>query len=363
MKTRKHTGTLSAQTPRLQTELMALANQLPFRSIKCREFERPDYRPEQIRQPRQFMSEKNQTAFIPRFLNERGIVGILEHRQVQELFKEIHWCAYQIRRLAAQRTRSPLKYRQAIQTARRLMSEIEAAEEELYIANRRLIVKCVKHYGWIDPLLQEDFLQEGSRSLAHAVRKFDFRRGTPFVAYAQRAVQNRLRNCLRDHIRAGNVTFKPSQDLLAVQQVLSDWKGRNKGKPSDRQLAALTGVDEERVKKLVATIASTRHLPSAFVSLDAVLGNDNDADLYDFVKDEHILDAASATQRSELWGFVDQLPPREKLIVQLRYMDGLTLEETGRILKLTRARIKQIQDRALWRIRQSIAEVSLKSVA
>jgi RNA polymerase primary sigma factor len=363
MKTRNQTRSVTRQALKMQTELVTMANQLPFPHIKCREFDRPDYRPNQIRQPRCYMREKIGSASIQRFLNERGMVGLLEHRQTQDLFKEIHWCAYRIRRLAGQPATRVRDYRETVNEARRLMSQIEAAEEELFIANRRLIVKCVKHYGWIDPILQEDFLQEGARSLAHAVRKFDFRRGTPFVAYAQRAVQNRLRNYLRDQIRAGQLTFQPSLDLLAIQQVLSDWKCRKGDMPSVKQIAALTGLDEERVRKIQAMMKANRYLPSSFVSLDAVIGHDNDADLYEFVKDEHAVDAAGATQRSEIWSLVDQLPPRERIILRLRYMDGLTLEETGQILNLTRARIKQLQDRALWRIRQAVTANPLESVA
>ncbi len=349
----------------LRQEMLLLARQLPYRLVKCREFDQPGYAPVQIRQPRTYHRANGRlpASGIQRFLHERGQVEFLSPEHIQTLFKEIHWCAHRIHQLARRPGKTRGQIRRSLQTARSLLSQIEAAEEELYIANRRLIVKCMLHYSWMDPFLQEDFLQEGSRSLAHAVRRFDFTRGTPFIAYAQTSVQNRLRNCLRDHIRSGSLCLRPSADVEAVRRALKEWHDPKEKPPTDIQLAALTGLPEDRIRKAKAMIATLKNKPASMVSLDAVTGNDNDAELYDYVRDQNVVSASQSAQHSELWAMTALLPPREKEIIHLRFLEGHTLEETGRAIGLTRARIKQIQDRALSRIRHMLTPPHMKSVA
>jgi RNA polymerase primary sigma factor len=334
--------------------LDSLAASLPFRRIELPEFRSPDYEPAAIRQKRTYPERNADMTQITRFLAERGVVEILAPKQTLELFREIHWCAYRIRRLASDPGRTPRKIQDAVMTARRLVSRIESAEEELYIANRRVIVNAMRPYFWIGHIWTGDFLQEGSRALSNAVRRFDFTRGTPFIAYAQRAVMNRLANYFRDHVRSGSICLRLSNAIVAVSKVMDEWKQIHGREPTDEELMSLTALPASRIKKARAAIRASKRLPSSLVSLDAEAGPDGDATLYDFMKDKDAPNVSDSAQQTEIWDTVRHLPDREQNIIRFRFFEGMTLEETGKALNLTRARIKQIQDSALGKVRDQL---------
>lgn len=338
-------------------EIKAIGEGLPFKNIVLPEFSNPCYEPEKIRQKRTFVSNSgdNQQA-VGRFLVERGTVDILSNEQCFELFKEIHWSVFQIRKLAIEEYRNAEESRQALVQARRLVSRVDGAEEELFIANRRLVVNCVKSYFWMGQVWISDFLQEGSKALSNAVRKFDFTRGTPFFAYAQKAVQNRLRNFFRDHVRSGSIGITPSREMLMIKEIIDNWKTDNDGEvPDEEVIAKITGFESSRVKKLLGFLRQYEKVPSPPVSLDAMLG-DSEANLYDLVEDGDAEVAAEEAEKSEIWAAIDKLPPRARYIMRLRFIEGRTLEETGQALNLTRARIKQIQDETLKKLRYMLKQ-------
>lgn len=330
--------------------MKTLAERLPFKRIDLEEFGQPEYQPERIRQTRQYLSPDPSSQVIGRFLVERGVVEILPPEHTMALFKEVHWCAAEIRRIAGLAVEREPAAREAVVQARRLVSRMEQAEEELFIANRRLIVACVKPYFWIGPVWLGDFLQEGSKALSNAIRKFDFTRGTPFYAYSQKAIQNRLRNYFRDHIRSGSIGVRPSEDMLRIKAINDKWKSEHGSEAPSGMLARLTGIPEEKVDKLRPLIAQYERMPGPPLSLDAVIG-DSTTSFHEMIEDPDAEQAAFAAEKSEVWAAVDQLPDRSRDILRLRFMDGRTLEEVGDMLKLTRARIKQIQDDALRKLR------------
>ena len=185
---------ISKAAEKYKKELQSLAENLPFKDIVLPEWENKTFKITHVRQKRTYQSADPGTQAIGRFLVERGMVELLAPADTSNLFKEIYWSVYTIRNLSNKKYSTPKQWKEALVKARGLISQLEAAEEELFIANRRLVVSCVKPFFWIGQVWIADFLQEGSKALSNAVRKFDFTRGTPFYAYAQKAVQNRLRN-------------------------------------------------------------------------------------------------------------------------------------------------------------------------
>jgi RNA polymerase primary sigma factor len=340
-----------------KTELRTLADSIPFRVIERPEFKRAGYVPEMVRQPRHYTSVDGSLQAIGRFLMERGTVDLLTPPQIEALFLEMHWCGFQINRLARKRHARKSDARKALVQARSLISRIEAAEEELFIANRRLVVSCVKPFFWIGQVWIGDFLQEGSRALSNAIRKFDFTRGTPFYAYAQRAIQNRLRNYFRDHVRSGSIGVRPTREMSAIMEILANCRESGREEPDNETLAKLTSLPLERVAKIRPFVRQWENTPLPPVSLDAMLG-DSDANLYDFLEGVGGDDAPSAAEKTEIWQAIDLLTPRAKYIMELRFIEGHTLEETGRMLHLTRARIKQIEDESLKKIRHILKRPS-----
>jgi len=336
-------------------EIVAIAKNLPFQDIPIPEFSDRNWQPVSVRQPRTYTRPDSGMQAIGRFLIERGMVDLLRPEDTQHLFEEIHWGIHRIMKLSRQRFRSPHDARQALREVHALISRIEAAEEELFIANRRLVARCVRPYFWIGQIWLADFLQEGSKALSNAIRKFDFTRGTPFFAYAQRAIQNRLRNYFRDHIRMGNLGMQPSREMVLIRTTMEEWKSMHGGEPPAQTLSNLTEIPVERVEKLLPLILQWIRVPQQPLSLDERMG-ESQADLHQFIEDESLDSAETLAQRSEVWKAVEQLTPRSKEIMHLRFFEGFTLQEAGDKLGLTRARIKQIQDEALKKLRHILKQ-------
>jgi len=331
-------------------ELKAMADNLPFPAIELETFKRSSFSPEVVRQPRRYVSFDSGMQAIGRFLAERGVVELLNAEQVLHLFTEIHWHAWSIRKMAGRRFKSEEDAHDALVQARRRFSQIEAAEEELFIANRRLVVNCVKPFFWIGQVWLADFLQEGSKALCNAVRKFDFTRGTPFFSYAQKSIQNRLRNFFRDHVRAGSFGIKPSREMTLVKSIIDTWVRDYEEEPTDEVVAKIADIPVERIGKIRAFVRQWEKIPAPPVSLD-ILINEDGSSLHEVIEDTAAKESSLGAEHAEIWQAIDRLPERARYIMKLRFIEGRTLEETGEMLKLTRARIKQIQDASLKKIR------------
>ena len=343
------------QMKRNRAEVQDAVKGLPFTPVHIPDFDDPHYEPASVRQDRRYGRPDSQTQPITRFLGERGMVDILAPEQIEELFREIHWCCEQIRKLAASDSTDPAFWEDAIRKTIRFMQRTEAAEEELFIANRQLVVACVKPFYWIGQIWISDFLQEGSRALANAIRKFDFSRGVPFYAYSQRSIQNRLRNFFRDHIRTGALGMKPSHDMTRMLEVIQNWRDRHGEDPSEVVICEMTDLPPERVRRLTPLVRQWERMPDTPLSLDAVLG-DSRSSLHELVADRHQEEVSAEAERNEIWEAIGNLPERMQLILKLRYVEGRTLEDVGNEFGLTRARIKQLQDEALHKVRMILRQ-------
>jgi len=338
-----------------RAEVQEAAIGLPFLNLDIPEFEKAANEPASIRQPRRYGRADSDTMPITRFLADRGVVDILKSEMVDELFKEIYWSCRQIRELSELENEDPAFWAEAIQKTIKYISRMEAAEEELFIANRPLIVACVKPFYWIGQIWISDFLQEGSRGLGNAIRKFDYTRGVPFYSYAQRSIQNRLRNYFRDHIRSGALGIRPNDDMIKIHKVMQEWKDRQGQDPSQLIICEMTNLPAERVKKLLPMVRQWQRMPGTPLSLDAALG-DTKSSLHDLVADHSHIDSAKQVEQNEVWEAVARLPERLQIILKRRYVEGWTLDEVGAEFGLTRARIKQLQDEGLQKMRAFMRE-------
>ncbi len=332
------------------TELKWMAENLPFPAIELPDFKKASFKPNQVRQERRYVSFDSSMQAIGRFLVERGSVELLNSSQVIDLFTEIHWNAWHIRKLAQKKFKSEDDGRAALVDARRRFSCVEAAEEELFIANRRLVVNCVKPFFWIGQVWLSDFLQEGSKALSNAVRKFDFTRGTPFFSYAQKSIQNRLRNFFRDHVRSGSFGIKPSREMTLIKNIVDTWKRDYGEEPTDEVVAKIADIPVEKIGKIRAFVRQWEKIPAPPISLDTLI-NEDGTSLYEVIEDTTARESSMGAETAEVWTAIEQLPERARYIMKLRFIEGRTLEETGEMLGLTRARIKQIQDSSLKKIR------------
>jgi RNA polymerase primary sigma factor len=233
----------------------------------------------------------------------------------------------------------------------RKVREGEAARRHLIKANSRLVVSIAKRYmGHGVPFL--DLIQEGNLGLIRAVEKFDHRRGYKFSTYATWWIRQAITRALADQGRTIRVPVHMSEQINKLTQASRRLEQELGREPSSEELAVEMGVKPRKVERLM-------EIAQRPLSLEMRVGEEMDSELGDFIEDEETplpTDAASKELlREEIERMLNSLTPREARVLQLRYglADGhsYTLEEVGARFGVTRERIRQIETKAIRRLR------------
>ncbi|MGI6741807.1 MAG: sigma-70 family RNA polymerase sigma factor [Brevefilum sp.] len=235
-----------------------------------------------------------------------------------------------------------------------------SAREHLITANSRLVISVAKKYmGRGVPFL--DLIQEGNIGLIRATKKFEYRRGHKFSTYATWWIRQAVTRAIADQGRTIRVPVHMGDQinkLLRVQHQLTQKLGR---KPTVEELAEELEVPPKKVENMIQVARRP-------LSLELPTDDEEDSMLGDFIEDDEAPppdDTATYNLLKEhLVSFLDDLPPREVRILQLRYglLDGqsYTLEEVGRKMGVTRERVRQIEAQALGRLRHPIIKRCLR---
>lgn len=246
---------------------------------------------------------------------------------------------------------SMLSAEEEIELANRIAEGDQSAKNELVEANLRLVVSLARHYQGCG-LSYQDLIQEGNIGLIKAAEKFDVSKGFRFSTYASWWIKQALSRAIADQSRTIRIPVHMTENINKFKKTERELLSQLNREPKIKEIADAMGISEKQAKEIQSYIVEP-------TSLDIQVGDDDDTTIGSFIEDTHFVNPESAYIKESNGDIVnavlDTLSDREANILRLRFGIGgkkaMTLEEVGKEYGLTRERIRQIEAKALRKLR------------
>lgn len=248
---------------------------------------------------------------------------------------------------------SMLSADEEIKLANRIAEGDQSAKNELVEANLRLVVSLARHYQGCG-LSYQDLIQEGNIGLIKAAEKFDVSKGFRFSTYASWWIKQALSRAIADQSRTIRIPVHMTENINKFKKTERELLNQLNREPKIKEIADAMGISEKQAKEIQSYIVEP-------TSLDIQVGDDDDTTIGSFIEDTHFINPESAYIKESngdvINAVLDTLSDREANILRLRFGIGgkkaMTLEEVGKEYGLTRERIRQIEAKALRKLRHS----------